>query len=177
MKFLLFIVLSGGMSLIATAQTKQLSLQFKDPQLSPSQYIHRQFIQIVPAGVTDSLCAFILTSVKFSVTAKGKVTKIMPSVGLPVSLVEPLKKALSSTETQWINKRKEDVDCILPIMILPASLCPGERPNNTLQSGAQMFKYSGEYIDFPFAKFYDYNVDLTEGVILSPILIRNGKIY
>jgi hypothetical protein len=115
--------------------------------------------------------------VKFTVNSKGKITNIVPSVGLPLSLVEPLKGAIKKTENHWTNKGKGDIDCILPIMILPASLCPGERPNNTLQSGAQMFKYSGEYINFQYAKFYDYNIDMAEGVILSPILIQNSKIY
>lgn len=154
------------------------SLQFKDKQLSASQYIHRQFVQNVPPGITDSLCAYLLTSMKFTIKPDGSLTNIVASVGLPTSLYEPLKKAILASQNHWANRRKASVDCILPIMILPSNLCPGEeRPNYTLQSGAQMFKYSGEYINFKYKDFFDYTKGMVEGVTLSPILIHNSKIF
>ncbi|GAB3498916.1 hypothetical protein GCM10027341_21260 [Spirosoma knui] len=118
-----------------------------------------------------------LTSIKFTVTSSEKVDNIIPSVGCPPVLVEPLKRAVKASEGQWITKKRQAVDCVLPVMIFPAMECPGEAEFLTLQSGAQMLKYTGEYIMFPNLFYHKYNVDMVEGIMLSPIMIRSGSIH
>ena len=179
----LLVIFGFGLLSFSTSGQKKPNLEFIHTELRPSQYIYREFFKLHQEslkdhtiGSLDSVCVFAFGSIKFTVTANARISNILPSVGIPVSLLERLKRAVKSSEGHWKNRKGEDIDCILPIMIFPASMCPDDRPFLMLQSGAQMLKYKGEYIIFPNTHFYDYNVDMAEGVILSPIMLHSGAI-
>ncbi|WP_338874879.1 hypothetical protein WBJ53_04575 [Spirosoma sp. SC4-14] len=171
-----FLAIIFSLAICPSYSQNNLSLKFVNSTLSPAQFIHQEFIKISNGKLTDTLCFFGLYSVRFTVTAKGKILNIIPSVGFPNTLKDAITKSIKSSEANWRNLKKANINCILPVMVLPASECSGERPFLMLQSGAQMFKYEGDYINFQFTQFYNYNINMTEGVILPPILLHNGAI-
>ncbi|WP_338874881.1 hypothetical protein WBJ53_04585 [Spirosoma sp. SC4-14] len=160
-------------------------LEFTDKKFSPSQAIHRELFNVINElyssklyGPSDSICVFNFSTIKFTVTIKGTISQIIPSVGLPSSLKEYIGKAIKNTEGRWINHGKNEIDCILPIIILPALMCPEDKRSfEVLTSGAQMLKYQGSYAKFHITDFNKFNTNMVAGVILSPIMIQSSRVH
>ena len=151
-------------------------LLFVDSTNTPLEHITNQFHDRVESTI-DTSCLQAFGSVKFTVYNKG-IKSVFVSVGIPKFIANPLKEAIEASGALWrLNGKRKEINIIIPLFILPSSLCRIENyQDNLLTTMANFVVYEGKPEPVLRRDYLKKAKGAEEALILSPLIIRSGII-